>query len=325
WTYFTAAALMSACGIAMHAMLPWGDATSDKITYGIAHSLFAVLLVEVGGFKLFERVMSACIGVMFVTVAVTAVLVRPAWAEIAQGLLIPRIPDFAGDGLSWTIALMGGVGGTLTVLCYGYWIREAGRDSPAAISICRVDLTVGYVMTALFGIGMVMIGSRISVEGRPAQLLVALADQLEGQLGSAARWAFLVGAWGAVFSSLFGVWQSVPYLFADLISMRAGGAAEGNRITINAKGPAYRGYLYAMALVPILGIFRSFDAAQKAYAVFGAMFIPLLAVALLVMNGSPRLIGSDHRNGPLCTLVLIAAIGLFLASGYLETMKSIGG
>jgi len=34
-------------------------------------------------------------------------------------------------------------------------------------------------------------------------------------VGPAARWAFLVGAWGAVFSSLLGVWQSVPYLFAD--------------------------------------------------------------------------------------------------------------
>ncbi|MGD9857530.1 MAG: Nramp family divalent metal transporter [Planctomycetaceae bacterium] len=325
WTYFTSAALMSACGIAMHAMLPLGEATTDKVTYGIAHSLLAVLLVELGGFRLFERVMGVCIGVMFVTVAMTAVLVRPAWEEIAQGLLVPRIPDFAGEGLSWTIALMGGVGGTLTVLCYGYWIREAGRDSPADIPACRVDLAVGYAMTALFGIGMVIIGSRISVQGRPAQLLVALADQLDQQLGGAARWAFLLGAWGAVFSSLFGVWQSVPYLFADLISLRGGPSAIGVRPAISTRGLAYRGYLYAMATLPIFGLFRSFDVAQKAYAVFGAVFIPLLAGALLSLNGSARRMGTDHRNGRLCTIVLVVAIGLFLASGSLEVVKAVGG
>lgn len=325
WTYFTAAALMSACGIAMHAILPLGEAATDKVIYGAAHSLVAVLLVEMGGFRLFERVMSVCIGIMFATVTVTAVRVRPAWDEIAQGLFLPRIPEFAGEGLSWTIALIGGVGGTVTVLCYGYWIREAGRDSPMDIAASRVDLAVGYAMTALFGIGMVIIGSRISVEGRPAQLLVALADELQQQLGGAARWAFLLGAWGAVFSSLLGVWQSVPYLFADAVSLRGATEAETPRSPIDTKGVAYRGYLYVMATLPMFGLFVNFAAAQKAYAVFGAVFIPILAVALLLLNGSSRRIGSEYRNSRLCTAVLTIAIVLFVASGYLEVARSLGG
>ena len=44
------------------------------------------------------------------------------------------------------------------------------------------------------------------------------ADTLGERLGIAARWTFLIGAWGAIFSSLLGVWQSVPYLFADTLS-----------------------------------------------------------------------------------------------------------
>jgi len=46
-------------------------------------------------------------------------------------------------------------------------------------------------------------------------LIVALADRLQGPLGATGRWVFLIGAWGALFSSLLGVWRAVPYLFAD--------------------------------------------------------------------------------------------------------------
>jgi hypothetical protein len=103
---------------------------------------------------------------------------------------------------------MGGVGGTVTVLCYGYWIREEGRQGLDDLRVCRVDLMTGYAMTVLFGIGMVIIGSRINVAGGGMTLIVDLATHLEkelGSIGTLAKWAFLAGAWGAVFSSLLGV------------------------------------------------------------------------------------------------------------------------
>jgi len=182
-------------------------------------------------------------------------------------------------------------------------------------------------MTALFGIGMVIIGSRISAEGKPAALLVTLSAQLETELGSAARWAFLLGAWGAIFSSLLGVWQSVPYLFADFLSLsrNKAAAADGLPAAINRRGWAYRGYLYAMATLPIVGLFGNFARVQKAYAVFGAMFIPLLAVALLLLNGPASRVGSEYRNGRLSTFALLAAIGLFLLYGYFRVRKAFGG
>ena len=323
WTWFTTIALMSACGIALHAICPISDAASDKVTYGIAQSLLAVALVELGGYKLFERVMSVCIGLMFLTVVATAVSVGPAWSEIGQGLIMPRIPEMGIDSLRWTVALIGGVGGTLTVLCYGYWIREEGRNSSADIHASRIDLAVGYLMTALFGMAMVIIGSRISVEGKSAELLVHLSAQLEQELGAVVSWAFLLGAWGAIFSSLLGVWQSVPYLFADFLSLSAERRTDVS--VVNTKGVAYRGYLYAMATLPALGLFRSFASVQKAYAVFGALFIPLLALALLLLNGSAARIGETHRNRWPSTLGLLFAISLFVVYGYFEISQTFGG
>ena len=88
-----------------------------------------------------------------------------------------------GPGLPWTIALMGGVGGTLTVLCYGYWIREEGRTGASALRTCRIDLGVGYAATALFGTAMAIIGSTIQVQGKEAGLVVALTDRLQEPRG----------------------------------------------------------------------------------------------------------------------------------------------
>ena len=310
WTYFVGAALMSACGVTAHALVPvFEDPARGKLVFGIASSVVGTVLVLRGGYKLFERMMAACIGLMFVTVLVTAVALRPDVGPILRGLFLPSIPSAGGEGLGWTVALIGGVGGTLTVLCYGYWIREEKRVDVTALRACRIDLGVGYLMTALFGLAMVTIGSQvdIDVERKGALLIVAIADRLADPLGAAGRWAFLVGAFGAVFSSLFGVWQAVPYVFADFLGLLGGRAAGAE---VDTRGGAYRVYLFGIATVPALGLFANFAQVQKLYAIVGACFLPILAVALLVLNGRRGWVG-EHRNRPATVLVLLATLVFF--------------
>lgn len=298
WSYFVGAAMMSACGVTMQAIWPaFDDAADGKLWFGVAHSAAGAALALAGGYRLFEKIMSIAIAVMFVTVLATAALLLPdvTWAA-------PGLPDAGGKGLGWTVALLGGVGGTVTVLCYGYWIREEGRTSPDDLRVCRIDLGVGYAMTALFGLAMVTIGSTMEIRGGGAGLIVALAEALEARVGPAGRWVFLLGAWGAVFSSLLGVWQSVPYLFCDVLR-RARGRGE-----VATTAPLYRGYLLALATVPILGLLTSFREAQKIYAIVGAAFMPLLAVALLVLN--------RRRNGPLALVALGTTLAFFAWSAW---------
>ena len=69
WSFFVGAALMGACGVTMHAIIPiYSNPSHAKIAFGILHSLVGVILVLLGGFRLFEKVMGFCIAVMFVTV-----------------------------------------------------------------------------------------------------------------------------------------------------------------------------------------------------------------------------------------------------------------
>jgi Mn2+/Fe2+ NRAMP family transporter len=323
WSFFVGAALISACGVTAHALIPvFDDAATGKIVFGMALSLLGMVLALIGGYKLFEKVMAVSIGVMFLTVVVTAVLLRPDWAAVARGMFIPSIPAVEG-GISWTVALMGGVGGTLTVLCYGYWIREDGRDGPDGVKAVRIDLAVGYVVTLLFGMAMVIIGSMMETGGKGAGLIVNLAGKLEEPLGPVGRWAFLVGAFGAVFSSLLGVWQAVPYVFADylgLLKADRDGRLDPKKIT---RSWPYRIFLLFLTIVPMAGLFLSFKEVQKYYAVIGALFIPMLAVVLLILNGRKSLMGK-WRNAWSTSLVLVLAILLFLLLGYFDLKKRFG-
>ncbi|HEX7035873.1 MAG TPA: Nramp family divalent metal transporter [Pseudomonadales bacterium] len=308
WSFFVGSAQMSANGITLHALFPvFEDAERGKVVFGIASSLAGLALVLRGGYALFEKVMRVCIGIMFVTVAVGAAMLWPGLGPVMEGLLVPHIPDVPEAG-TWTIALLGGVGGTLTVLCYGYWLREEGRTAPSDLGVCRIDLGLSYLMAAVFGIGMVIIGSRIELDGEGTRLLVMLSDRLGQELGPFGRWLFLIGTFSTVFSSLLGVWQAVPYLFADcwrLLRDRRDSADD----SVDTRAPPYRVYLVLLALVPMGGLLVSFREIQKLYTVIGAWFFPLLALALLVFNGA--WIGRELRNRPVTVIVLIAVLGLF--------------
>ncbi|MEX2113135.1 MAG: Nramp family divalent metal transporter [Pirellulales bacterium] len=331
WSFMVAAALMSAVGVTCHAIWPLAGtsveaARTDKIVYGALHSLAAVALVRWGGYRLFEKVMAVCIAVMFVVVVTTAVALRPSPADVLSGLVVPAIPNLRSGGVAWTVALIGSIGGTVTLLCYGYWIREEQRHGPEDLQICRIDLATGYAMTALFGLAMVVIGSSLGeLPGGGATLIVEIASKLEaafGRAGTLARWAFLAGAWGAVVSSMLGVWQSIPYLFADLWQLLRG----ARPAPIDTGSRAYRGYLYAIATVPILGMAGgNFQAVQKAYAIVGAAFVPMLAAVLLLLNGRSDWVTARYKNSTATVIVLLATLLFFIAAAAEEIYAAFAG
>ena len=215
WTFGVGTSLTSACGVAAHALMPvFADPVQGKIAWGIVHSLAGLAIALLGTFRFCERLMGLLVAAMIVIVVVTGWMLRPDWSQLATGLLLPTVPD-RPEAVQWTLAVMGGVGGTLTVLCYGYWIREENRTGAEDLRLCRVDLGISYAVMALFGVAMVIIATGLELSGAGATLVVDLADRLTVPLGSTSRTLFLLGAWAAVFSSLVGVWQAAPYLFAD--------------------------------------------------------------------------------------------------------------
>ena len=312
WSWCVGAALVSACGAAGHALLPlFRDARTGQIAFGVAHAALGGGLVLLGGYRLFERSMKVCIGTMFVAVVAAAVALWPGTSSVLAGL-VPTWSTVEGPSLSWTVALLGGIGGTVTILCYGYWLREEGRCGVAEIPGSRLDLAVGYGVTAIFGLAMVIIGSRIEGTGRGARLILTLADRLEEPMGRTGRWVFLAGAWGAVFSSLLGVWQAVPYLFLD-VTARLRDPSVG-RPPPSASSRAYRGVVLGMSTIPVVGLLVEFETIQRIYAQVGAGFLPALALLLLVLDRPAVLGTSGDRWTTRLALVLIC--GFFAWAGF---------
>jgi Mn2+/Fe2+ NRAMP family transporter len=279
-----------------------------------------VILVLAGGFRLFEKVMGGCVALMFVSVLVNTIMAEPDLVAVARGLVVPEIPE-GGEG--WILGVLGGVGGTVTLISYGYWIREKGRQGVEGLRQCRVDLAVAYALTAIFGICMVIIGARLEVTGTGATVALQLAEQLEGVMGPAGRWIFLVGFWGAVFTSLLGVWQSVPYMFAECWTLWRGNGAQNGPAKDLARTPAYRGFLFFMAVVSVPMLFASVKQAQLAYAVLGSFFMPLLALTLLLMNNRVAWVGRVFRYSWLFNAVLVGTLGFFLYIGVSEAIQTI--
>ena len=174
----------------------------------------------------------------------------------------------------------------------------------------QIDLAVGYLMTAAFGIAMVIIGSNISIEGSGAELLVTLSTRLEEVMGPIGKYLFLLGTLGAVFSSVLGVWQCVPYLFADCWGLLKSRQREA-LMRVDTRSTPYRSYLLLIATVPMLGLFSSFRDIQMLYAVTGALFFPVLALVLLVFNGRPAWVGREFSNGPVAIGALLVVLAFF--------------
>jgi Mn2+/Fe2+ NRAMP family transporter len=321
FTMIVGGALISACGVAGSGFFPLGSPDVSKTIWGVLHSIAGYLLVRYGSFRLFEKMMSVCIGVMFVTVLGTAYLMQPGWSAVAQGF-VPSIPP---QGTSWLIAVIGGVGGTVTLLSYGYWIREEGRQGREGVRICRIDLAAAYVVTALFGFSVIIIGSRVKIEGQGSVLALQLADQLAMTIGNWGRPLFLAGFWGAVFSSLLGVWQSIPYMFADFMELRSGSQPRARGNIDLKETSAYRTYLLAIATLPILLLWTPVRQIQLIYGVVAAMFLPLLALTLLIMNNRRRWVGSDFQTPWQINVILGSGLVLFAYVGGLEIYERLFG
>lgn len=315
WSFFVCANLMGGTGVTLHAIFPiFEDASQGKIVFGITASLVGLILVRRGGFKLFEKVMSVCVLLMFVTVVISAIMLAPKMGDLLRGLFIPSIPDAKDGGIAWTMALIGGVGGTVTIMSYGYWIAEEKRQGLGQLRLCRWDLGAGYIVIAIFGLAMIIIGSTVEASGTGARLIVEIANSLEGSLGKVGRWAFLIGALGATFSSVLGVWQSAPYLFADLwrlfVQSDSDKASLTDGVLIDTDSKPYVIYQYLIATIPILGLLFEFREVQKAYGVVGALFLPLLTLVLLVLNGRRKWVG-ENTNRPLTVVVLVSILAFF--------------
>jgi hypothetical protein len=115
-----------------------------------------------------------------------------------------------------------------------------------------------------------------------------------------------------VFASLLGVWQSVPYLFADYW-----GAVRKYPPEVREKVAQTNSTPYRLALLYITLTCMPFAFMNqplfiiRPYTIIGSLFIPFLAGTLLYMNNRLPKESGVPRNGRLNNLLLTVALVIF--------------
>lgn len=318
-TFFFGAAVTSATALAAAAMFPgvlpvWGWA----LIHGVAG--FAILLV--GHYALFERIMVAFVGLMFIAVVGLGIFLLPGLQQSLAAGFVPNLPD---GSLLYALGVIGGVSGTYSLAAYTYWARARGWRRSSWIPVMRIDSTAGYIVTAVFMISMVIIGASFlfgtgtTIQGEEGML--AVSEPLGAQFGVAAKWLFLIGFWSATASSILGGWNAAAYLFADYVRTVRGVPEARAEEYLSEKSPYFRGFLVWCAFPPML--LFAFDRPVlmvMIYAALGALLIPFMGLTLLWLLNSRR-VAPEYRNKILANVLMGAAVLLFVALGVQQLMN----
>ena len=320
WGFVYGAAAMAGTGLALYSLMPFLGVKA----WGIISGLIGLALVWTGRYGFFEKVLSVMVLLMFVSMVGAAALTLPNLPDILVGM-VPMVPD---GGILYVLSLAGGVGGTITLAAYGYWLREKGWDTPRFMRVMRIDNTVAYVVTGLFVVATLIVGAELLYS---AQIAVATGDAgmldlsnvLEDRYGAAAGTVFLVGFWAAAMSSLVGVWNGVSLMFADFVAHVRGLGAD--HPDARSGGKYYKAYILWLTIPPIILIFMGQPVYLiLAYGVLGALFMPFLAVTLLWLLNTDR-VPREWRNKLPANIALFLCAAAFLALAVNQVYEAIAG
>lgn len=329
WGFVFGATAMSSSGLPLAALFPGMGLRYWAMICGLVGLAF----VWFNRYAVFEKVMAGLIGFMFVTVVTMAFVVSPNIPDALNGL-VPRVPS---GSVIYTLGLIGGVGGTITMAAYGYWINAKGWTDSSWMRIMRLDNRVAYLTTGIFVVALLIVGAELLYQSGTQiasgdQGLVNLAAILEDEFGAFAAKLFLVGFFATAFSSLIGVWQGVSMMFADFVAHLRGeagadtaGPGEAERVANIQKSWAFRGYALWLTFPPMALLFldQPFGLAV-AYGALGAFFMPFLALTLIWLLNSSRT-PKEWRNGVVSNGLLGAAALLFIVLCVVQLLDTISG
>ncbi|TQN30824.1 Mn2+/Fe2+ NRAMP family transporter [Haloactinospora alba] len=308
WGFVYGATAMSASALPLATLFP----VLPLEGWAVICSLTGLVFVWLNRYAVFEKVITALVGLMFVTIVGLALYIGPDVVQTVKGLrpLLPR------DSAMYTMGLVGGVGGTITMAAYGYWVNAKGWRDATWIRMMRLDNSVAYITTGIFVLATLVVGAELLhasgiVLTEDDKGLVDLAAILEQRFGPVISTVFLVGFFAAAFSSLLGVWHGVSLMFADFMGHIRG---KVNRpVAERERSWEFRAYVLWLSIPPMVLLqFERPFALAVIYGVVGAFFMPFLALTLLWLLNSSR-VPRQWRNGWLSNTALGVAGTLFLA------------
>lgn len=267
----------------------------------IAFNLFGISLLFFRSFyKTLERIMIALIIIMLVAFLVTLFLSRPPIAQIAGGL-VPVIPV---GSLGLIIAFMASCFSIVGACYQAYLMQERRRIHPEGKQSGRDSFPGILILGIMSAIVLICAAAVLHPKGLKVNSGSDMARVLEPLFGNYASAFFLVGLFGAAFSSLIGNASLGGTLMADALGLGS-----------NFNSKVVRGLI---ALVMVIGaivaiVFGNLPIQLMIFAQsITILIVPFLGIALyMIANDTSIMKGLVNST----KVKVIGAIGLLILIG----------
>lgn len=267
----------------------------------LAFNLFGIVLLFFRSFyKTLERIMIALILVMLGAFLVTLFLTNPSFGQIAGGL-VPSMPQ---GSMGLVIAFMASCFSVVGA-CYQAYLMQARRKLyPKGRQTGSDSLPGILILGIMSAIVMICAASVLHPQGLKITSGSDMAKVLEPLFGNNASAFFLIGLFGAAFSSLIGNASLGGTLMADALGFGNDFSAKQVRSLI--------------ALVMVLGAtvaiaFGSLPIQLMIFAQSITIFVvPFIGIALYLIANDEKIM-KQHTNN--ATARVLGALGLLILVG----------
>lgn len=197
--------------------------------WGLGCLCICAALSFLGGYKTLERAQIAIVAVMLLSVVVAFFALKPNWIELLSGLFLPRAvsyPEWAAKFTElktrpiWveTITYVGIIGGSAyDYLAYVSYVREKNWKR-ADLKILLFDSVSSFLAVLIFTVVFASLGALIlrPLEQIPGGTdLLSLQAQFLTPIFPALRYLYFIGAFLAVFGTLYGTIEVAPAIWRE--------------------------------------------------------------------------------------------------------------
>jgi NRAMP (natural resistance-associated macrophage protein)-like metal ion transporter len=271
------------------------------------------VLVVFFSYRIVERALFVVI-LAFVAYPITAIIVRPDWADVAKGLVLPTLPVEQAA----LIAALALVGTTITPYMQFYIqasVVDKGIDAEQ-YGYARVDVLLGAVLTGVNALFMIVVaGSVLFPAGIVVDSAADAAKALAPLAGAQAGLLFSVGLLGASLLAATVMPLSTSYAICEAFGWESG-------ISKNFReAPVFMG-LFTLLLVVggvVVILFPQQLLIQLILAsqAINGLLLPIVLAFILRLAGDRAIMGGS-ANGRTTTAIGwgVAALASLLSIGY---------
>lgn len=267
----------------------------------IAFNVFGISLLFFRNFyKVLEKIMIGLIIIMLVAFLVTLFLSAPPIVQIAGGL-VPRVPS---GSFGLVIAFMASCFSVVGACYQSYLMQERRRIHPHGKQSGRDSFPGILILGVMSAIVLICAAAVLHPKDLPVNSGSDMARVLEPLFGNYAAVIFLIGLFGAAFSSLIGNASLGGTLMADALGFGS---------SFNSK--AVRG-LIALVMVFGAGIAIRFGSLPIELMIFAQrvtiFVVPFIGIALYLIANDESVM-KNHKNS--LQVKIFGAMGLLILIG----------